>query len=115
MEFPSPQVDKIIPAEQLPESIDDIPDDVLNWAIRCSATKRPFRIVRKELEFYRRMHLPLPRFHPEERHRRRTARRHGRQLFARTCAKCGKAIQTSYSPERSEIVYCEECYLKEVY
>jgi len=24
-------------------------------------------------------------------------------------------MRTTYSPERPEIVYCEECYLKEVY
>jgi len=30
-------------------------------------------------------------------------------------AKCSKSIQTSYSPERPEIVYCEQCYLQEIY
>lgn len=28
---------------------------------------------------------------------------------------CGKDIATSYSPERPERVYCEQCYLAEVY
>lgn len=36
-------------------------------------------------------------------------------LYARECAKCATQIQTSYSPDRPEIVYCEQCYLKEVY
>jgi hypothetical protein len=48
-----PKVDRIIPAAQLPDSIDDIPDDILNWAIECDATKRPFKIIKQELEFYR--------------------------------------------------------------
>jgi len=110
-----PQVEKIIPAEKLPASIDDIPDDILNWAIKCEATKRPFRIIKPELAFYRKMKLPIPHFHPDERQKRRIALRNPRKLWDRQCAKCGSGIQTTYSPERPEIVYCEECYLKEVY
>ena len=110
-----PKVEKIIPAERLPDSIDDIPDDVLNWAIKCEATERPFRIIKQELDFYRKMKLPIPHFHPDERHRRRMALRNPRKLWKRKCMKCEKEIETTYSPERPEIVYCEECYLKEVY
>jgi CxxC-x17-CxxC domain-containing protein len=110
-----PKVEKIIPAERLPDSIDDIPDDILNWAIKCELTARPFRIIKQELAFYRKMRLPVPRLHPDERHRRRMAFTNHRKLWSRKCAKCGKEIQTTYSPDRPEIVYCEECYLKEVY
>ncbi|OGJ71597.1 hypothetical protein A2454_00685 [Candidatus Peribacteria bacterium RIFOXYC2_FULL_55_14] len=110
-----PKVKKIIPAEKLPDSIDDIPDDILNWAIECEATGRPFRIIKQELDLYRTMRLPIPHFHPDERHRRRMALRNPRKLWQRKCAKCGKEIQTTYAPERPEIVYCEQCYLAEVY
>ena len=110
-----PQVEKIIPAERLPDSIDDIPDDVLNWAIKCEETGRPFRIVKQELAFYRKMKLPVPHLHPDERHKKRMALRNPRKLWKRECGKCGKEIQTTYAPERPEAVYCEECYLKEVY
>lgn len=110
-----PDVKKIISAKDLPEKIQDIPDDVLNWAIRCANTKRPYRIVRKELEFHRTMNLPLPRHHPEERHRLRLLRRNPRTLWERTCAKCGKNVPSTYAPDRPEIVYCEVCYLQEVY
>ena len=110
-----PKVDKVIPAEKLPDSIDDIPDDILNWAIKCEATGRPFRIIKQELEFYRKMKLPIPHFHPDERHRRRMALRNPRKLWRRPCGKCGKEMETTYAPERPEIVYCESCYLQEVY
>jgi hypothetical protein len=110
-----PKVEKILPAAQLPDSIDDIPDDILNWAIECDVTKRPFKIIKQELEFYRQMRLPVPRFHPDERHRRRMALRNPRKLWDRECAKCRKTIATSYSPDRPEIVYCERCYLETVY
>jgi hypothetical protein len=110
-----PKIEKITPAERLPDSIDDIPDDILNWAIKCEATGKPFRIIKQELAFYRKMRLPVPRLHPDERHRRRMALRNPRKLWKRECAKCGKEIQTTYSPERPEIVYCESCYLQTVY
>ncbi|MFH0770638.1 MAG: hypothetical protein V1926_04650 [Candidatus Peregrinibacteria bacterium] len=110
-----PTVAKVIHARDLPERIEDIPDDVLNWAIRCEKTERPFRIVKKELEFHRTMRLPLPHEHPEERHRLRLLRRHPRRLWKRACAKCGKEMETTYQPSRPEIVYCESCYLSSVY
>ena len=34
-ETPKLDVERTIPAERLPDSIEDIPDDVLNWAIEC--------------------------------------------------------------------------------
>ncbi len=110
-----PQVSKVIPGAQLPHTIDDIPDDILSWAIECEGTKRPFRVVKQELEFYRTNSLPVPHLHPDERFRRRALLRNPRKLWKRNCMKCKKEIQTTYSPERPEIVYCEECYLKEVY
>ena len=110
-----PNVEKIIPGASLPSNIADIPDDVLNWAIECEATHRPFQITRQELSFYRKHNLPIPHFHPDERHKRRLALRNPRHLWKIDCMKCGREMQTTYSPERPEIVYCEECYLKEVY
>jgi hypothetical protein len=111
----TPHVEKIIPAARLPDSIGDIPDDILNWAIQSEGSGRPFRIIKQELEFYRTLWVPVPHLHPEERYRRRITLRNPRKLWSRTCAKCGKGIETTYAPERPEIVYCENCYLKEVY
>jgi hypothetical protein len=113
--MPEPHVDRVIAAEKLPISIEEIPDDILNWAIECEATKKPYRIVHAELEFYRRKKLPVPRLHPDERHRRRMSLRNPRKLWNRICAKCKAPIVTSYGPERPEIVYCEKCYLASVY
>ena len=70
-EAPFPKVEKIIPANKLPENISDIPDDILNWAIECEVTKKPFRIIKPELEFYRKHNLPIPKRHPDQRNNRR--------------------------------------------
>ena len=110
-----PIVKRTIAADQLPDSIDDIPDDILEWAITSAGNGRPFRIIKQELDFYRSMRLPVPRFHTMERHQQRMTQRNPLQLWKRPCAKCAKEMQTTYAPDRSETVYCEECYLKEVY
>jgi hypothetical protein len=120
-----PAVSRVIAASQLPDSIDDIPDpssavlakesDIVNWAVKCEATGKLFRIIHLELDFYRSRGLPIPRRSPEQRYRERLTLRNPRRLWNRECTKCQKQMATSYSPERSERVYCEECYLKEVY
>jgi hypothetical protein len=113
-EPPFPKVEKTIPAAKLPERIEDVPDDILNWAIECEVTKKPFRIIKQELEFYRKHHLPIPKRHPDQRHLDRMALRNPRKLFERTCDKCGTDMVTTYAPDRSETIYCEKCYAKEV-
>ncbi|MBI5414957.1 hypothetical protein HZA38_05610 [Candidatus Peregrinibacteria bacterium] len=113
--FDDSGITKKIPAQKLPNSITDIPDDILNWAIICEESGKLFKIQKAELEFYRKMNLPIPHYHPDVRHAHRMALRNPRKLWTRNCAKCQKEIQTTYAPERPEIVYCEECYLKEVY
>lgn len=109
------KVERVISATQLPDCIDDVPDDILNWAIQCEATGRPYKIIRQELEFLRQMRLPIPHFHHDERYYRRLALRNPRKLWNRPCAKCSKEMKTTYAPERPEIVYCESCYLETVY
>ena len=108
-------ITKKIPAAKLPQHIADIPDDILNWAIECAESKRLFQIQKTELEFYRKMNLPIPKLHPDLRYAKRFALRNPRKLWQRTCANCQKSIATTYAPERPEIVYCEACYLQTVY
>ena len=110
-----PHVEKIIPANLLPDNINEIPDDILNWAVECEITKKPFKIIKPELDFYRKMNLPIPRKHPDQRHKDRMALRNPRKLWKRNCIKCNAEIQTTYSHERREIIYCEDCYLKNIY
>ena len=96
-EAPFPKVEKIIPASRLPDNIDDIPDDILAWAIECEVSKKPFRIIKQELEFYRKHHLPIPRRHPDVRHMDRMKMRNPRKLFERLCdcEKCEENNKTS--------------------
>ena len=42
------------------------------------------------------------------------SKRNPRKLFERKCDKCEKDMITTYAPERKEMVYCRDCYEKEV-
>ncbi|MEI8229888.1 MAG: hypothetical protein WCG83_02000 [Candidatus Peregrinibacteria bacterium] len=110
-----PEVAKILPAEKLPQSIAEIPDDVLNWAITSEQSKRPYRITKQELTFYRSRNLPLPHLHPDERNAQRFAMRPPRRLWERKCSGCSKEMESTFSSERTERVLCASCYLAAVY
>ncbi|MFH0770304.1 MAG: hypothetical protein V1926_02905 [Candidatus Peregrinibacteria bacterium] len=103
------------PTVEVPDDIRDVPDSICTQILTCEATGKFFKIIPQELAFYRQMNLPLPRASFMERQRRRFALRNPRKLWNRQCAKCQKPIATSYAPDRPEIVYCETCYLQEVY
>ena len=64
-------ITKMIPGGRLPESIEWIPDDVLDWAIQCRITGKYFKIQPLELDMLRRFSLPLPQIHPIERIQKR--------------------------------------------
>ncbi|OIP80533.1 hypothetical protein AUK45_03515 [Candidatus Peregrinibacteria bacterium CG2_30_44_17] len=86
--------------------------DDAETCIQCS---KNFRIVEKERGFYKELNLPEPRKCPACRHNDRITRRNPRALWQRTCSKCSSDTWTSYAPDRSEKIYCEKCYLEEVY
>jgi hypothetical protein len=98
------------PPVDLPDSISDVHDDVTKQILTCGASGKQYKIIPQELAFYRQMHLPLPRRSFFQRHKDRMAMRNPRALFDRMCDNCKKSIETTYSPDRPEIVYCEECF-----
>ncbi len=114
-EPPQLKVEKVIPAEKLPDDIKDIPDDILNWAIKCEATGKLFKIAKRELKFYREQNIPIPHRSPDQRHLDRFHQRNPRKFWKRKCDKCGTEMKSSYAPDRTETVYCEVCYLKKIY
>jgi len=101
--------------DEIPNNIADAPNDITEKILRCEKCARNFKIIPQELNFYRSRTLPLPHRCFDCRRMDRLALRNPRMLWKRACMKCGKEMETTYAPERPEIVYCEECYLKEVY
>jgi hypothetical protein len=137
--------DITVPAKVLPDNIAEIGDSILNEVVGCEHTGQcddacttAFRIVPQELEFYKKIGVPLPRLCPNCRHHARLKQRNPMKLWHRQCmclssealAKedahqntaehfhgdqpCPNEFETSYAPDRSEVVYCEACYNAEV-
>jgi len=106
-----------IKAENLPSMISDVKDDILEEIIECSLCRKAYRFTSAEIIFLRRFNLPLPDKCFECRLKRRLARMNPMRLWHRKCMKegCQNEFETSYAPDRSEIIYCESCYNKEVY
>ena len=100
---------------EIPQNIQEVNEDICYEILACEVTGRNYRILPQELGFYKRMGLPVPRKHPDQRHKERIARRNPRRLWRRNCMKCSKEILTSYAPDSPFVIYCEECYLQEIY
>ena len=102
---------------KVPNSIDDVEEKILDEILICEDCNKNFKIVEAELSFYKRMHLPLPHKDFECRHKDRMQKRNEMKLYHRKCMKngCENEFETTYAPERSEIIYCENCYQQEVY
>jgi len=127
------------PAEDLPDSINEVDRSITNEVISCldkgncnHSCATAFKIVPQEFEFYKRMKLALPRYCPSCRHYQRLKNINPPKLWHRQCmcdyaiykntakhqhhltGQCPNEFETSYAPERPEIVYCEPCYQAEV-
>jgi hypothetical protein len=111
----TPQASRMIPGSRLPDSIFQVPDAITQYPIECEVTGKPFRIIPQELRFYREHFLPLPRRHPDVRNLDRLAFRNPRKLYDRPCMSCARPVMTTYAPDRTERMFCEECYVKAVY
>jgi len=118
--------------DQIPDSILTVGDTIVKEIIECAHKGKcgeqcttAFKVVMSELVFYRANGLPLPRLCPNCRHGQRIKQKNSLKLWHRQCmcertghgwhtTKCTNEFQTSYAPERPEIVYCEQCYQAEV-
>ena len=100
---------------ELEDSIHNCNEDICQKILKCKVSGKPYKIIPQEFSFYKKMNIPIPRISPAERQKQRMILRNPRKLWKRNCDKCEKEIETTYAPERPEIVYCEECYLKEIY
>jgi len=113
-----------IKSEKLPNHIKDVSDNIINEIIACpnngselTLCTEAYKITKDELDFLKKHNIALPRYCPNCRHYERLSQRNPLKLWHRSCMKegCQNEFETSYAPERPEIVYCEKCYQQEVY
>ncbi len=99
-------------AEKISDSIENIDDSILQKIIICSKSKRPFRVIKPELDFYRRYKIALPHTHPDIRHIDKIKQRPSRDLTLYNCSKCNKEV---LSVGENKNISCEDCYQTEIY
>ena len=99
------------------DNIKDVKEDILEKILKCEISGKAYKIIKKEFDFYKKMNLPIPRKSPRVRHQEKIKMILPRKLWYRKCMKkgCNNEFETSYAPDRPEIVYCERCYQQEVY
>ena len=100
---------------QIPQDISNVSDTILKSIFICETSGRPFRITKTELDFYRKYNLSLPHKHPDVRHQERIKKRQSRELHLRNCIFCKKEFLSVYDESHQGKIYCEECYVKEIY
>ena len=117
---------------KIPDDIKDIEKSILNEVIECAHNRNcnqectgAFRVIDMEVDFCKRMNIPLPRLCPNCRHYERLMLRNSLHFYSRQCmcdlpthdhaGKCEVEFETSYAPDRPEKVYCEKCYQQEEY
>ena len=98
-----------------PDDIRKVDEGILEKVFKCEMSGRKYKITPQELKSYQKMKVPIPLRHPDQRHYDRLKLHDAHCLWERKCSKCGKSIQTVYLPESKDMVYCEACYLKEIY
>ncbi|MEY4731346.1 MAG: hypothetical protein RL681_292 [Candidatus Parcubacteria bacterium] len=123
-------------AADLPDHIGDVLEGISQETIACADCKRAYRIIPAEFAFYKRFTIPIPRRCHNCRYRERLRYLNPMKWHSRTCDCAGKEsksgvynntsehlhgldncptrFETTYAPDRPEIVYCESCYNSEV-
>lgn len=97
--------------------INKVPDSIVNQVLACEECEKNYKIIQPELDFYKQNQLPVPKICPDCRHQKRMRLRPLRSLWQRQCMKpnCNNEFETAYSPDQKDLVYCEDCYNKEIY
>lgn len=101
--------------DQIPLESINVDESILKKILLCEDTGRPYRIVKQELEFYKKHAIPLPRKHPDGRHLERMQKRPWRTLYLRKCDKTWEEIISVYPSDYKWKVYSASAYQQEVY
>ncbi|MEI6660361.1 MAG: hypothetical protein WCK91_02980 [bacterium] len=110
---PESQPEATIDGADLPETLAEVSDTILNEVIACVTCPKKYKILALELEILKKLGLPLPSRCPKCREAERFSRINRPHFYERTCAKCSDPIITAFSQERPEVVYCPRCYQQE--
>lgn len=105
---------EVVSKDEIFKNIKSVNEKIIDKAIKCSKSNRPFRIIKSELEFLQKRNIALPSIHPKERMLERFSKISSYRKYENFCKKCNKKIFSIYKPEDNWITYCDTCYQHEV-
>jgi hypothetical protein len=129
--------------EDIPNDITTTQESITKEIIECShkgmcnqGCTKAFRIIPDELQFYRKIGVPVPTECPACRTMDRLALRLKMELYDEACmcagaeskdkiytnlgmhshgdSPCANTFKTGYKPNQGDLIYCEQCYQQEV-
>lgn len=81
---------------------------------KCFLCEEAFEIVPDEIAFYKKMEIAWPVYCPNCRADQRVKMRAERKMYKRTCDGCKKNLITTFPSDSPYIVYCLDCYWKNI-
>ena len=84
-----------------------------NMMTQCLQCNKTFQIYPEDLEFYKRIDVPVPTWCPRCREMRRMAWCNEGVLYSRTCAKCSKSMISQFPENNPRTVWCIQCWWKD--
>lgn len=98
--------------KNLPDTIQEVSSTITTEILICESCCKNYKIIEQELKFYKQHNYPLPRTCFECRRISRMKKRNPRKCWLRNCMNinCNNEFYSSYSPSRTETIYCETCY-----
>lgn len=99
----------------VPSNIAEIDDGILKEVLACKNCGKNYKVTSFELVFYRRHKLPISLLCSDCRYGEHLKNVNKRRLRQDKCQRCDKDIFTAYAENYPGKIYCEDCYLKEVY
>ncbi|MEI8229610.1 MAG: hypothetical protein WCG83_00545 [Candidatus Peregrinibacteria bacterium] len=93
----------------VPDTIDQVQDDVTKELLRCTTCGKNYKIVAQELTVYRKRKIPLPVCCPDCRYDARLKAKNPCKLRTGKCTKCGSDMITTYPADTDMQVWCERC------
>ena len=125
--------DVTVKVSDLSQDIEQVDNAICSEIIECAHSgsdcnqqcSSAFRITHDEFEFYKALNVPLPDLCSNCRHYEIIAYKNDPiHLYDRQCmcdreghshsGACQNTFKTSYSTDSTELIYCEECYQKEI-
>jgi len=104
----------VITADDLPDNITDVSDEICNKVIIGKESGKPFKLTQREVTFYKQNNICLPDDTPNARMSNRFKLLNNFKVEQEQCFSCGKAIESSCRTSDGFKPYCEKCYLNEV-